>query len=46
LFIAGWEVGASGQAIGVDFTPRMLAKAGKNTAAYWESSGSATAVLR
>ena len=39
VFIAGRKVGPAGQAIGVDMTPEMLAKARKNIAAYRERSG-------
>jgi ubiquinone/menaquinone biosynthesis C-methylase UbiE len=39
VFIAGRKVGATGQAIGVDMTPEMLAKARKNIEVYRQRSG-------
>lgn len=39
VFIAGSKVGSAGQAIGVDMTPEMLAKARKNTSSYRERTG-------
>jgi SAM-dependent methyltransferase len=39
VFIAGRKVGATGQAIGVDMTPEMLAKARNNTAHYRQETG-------
>lgn len=39
VFIAGRKIGPTGQAIGVDMTPEMLAKARKNITAYRERSG-------
>jgi len=39
VFIAGRKVGATGQAIGVDMTPEMLAKARHNTESYHRQTG-------
>ena len=39
VFVAGRKVGAAGQAIGVDMTPEMLAKARKNIDTYRGRSG-------
>ena len=39
VFIAGRKVGATGQAIGVDMTAEMLAKARRNAAVYRENTG-------
>lgn len=39
VFIAGRKVGATGQAIGVDMTPDMLAKARRNISSYRQQTG-------
>src|SRR5678815_1184463 len=39
VFIAGRKVGPGGRAIGVDMTPDMLAKAGRNSTEYRQQTG-------